>query len=513
MWKPKEVVPEHRWRARVVWASILLAITSYTIWQAWSIYDGYQNPSTSLEVTDETYEFPYVLVCFFQSEGCGWADGSMEACVDTALELSTVLDHEGDERKDVIVGTEYSNCIGFDLTKLGMVDDEVPPDEAQCVIDMEWVVTDIASEEVEYFERIHIYLTDSEPTEETLSFLPVPYSRVVPNDEATLPLTLADLTIGKTTKENLDGEVATTYPPLILSSTVFTANNTLTPEPGYDYAIGQMNIYITQGYFSLTTVKELSDELMTSWMVTESCGVVSPALIADLGSPSLHGADKGAPRRADTQYKYKKCYSHDGLPRAAMSRRGAPVGAALRSEPRPLDLGDFFGNIGGFWELLIVLWGLFFIASRADDTPQLKAREFIQPVKSIIRRRSLSVDSGISGSTAEERPHWEAAYRGSHSTSNAPPPLSPRGRATMARGAAAATGLPIVAQVNNGSIGENQGRQSKGPEVSSASSRRPVVQDFPRRSFLSKADLSTPSSPGLAHPSPPPSYHDMTRAA
>eukprot|EP00752_Nemacystus_decipiens_P010763 g9579.t1 len=302
---------------------------------------------------------------------------------------------------------------------------------------MEWVVTDIASEEVEYFERIHIYLTDSEPTEETLSFLPVPYSRVVPNDEATLPLTLADLTIGKTTKENLDGEVATTYPPLILSSTVFTANNTLTPEPGYDYAIGQMNIYITQGYFSLTTVKELS----------------------------------------------------------------------------PLDLGDFFGNIGGFWELLIVLWGLFFIASRADDTPQLKAREFIQPVKSIIRRRSLSVDSGISGSTAEERPHWEAAYRGSHSTSNAPPPLSPRGRATMARGAAAATGLPIVAQVNNGSIGENQGRQSKGPEVSSASSRRPVVQDFPRRSFLSKADLSTPSSPGLAHPSPPPSYHDMTRAA
>eukprot|EP00752_Nemacystus_decipiens_P017457 g15651.t1 len=190
-------------------------------------------------------------------------------------------------------------------------------------------------------------------------------------------------TIGKTTKENLDGDVTTTYPPLIMSSHVYTSENTLT-EPDGDYAYGQMNIHFSQGSFSRTRVKELN----------------------------------------------------------------------------PIDLGDFFGNIGGFWELLIVLWGLFFIASRADDAPKLKAREFIEPVKSIIRRRSLSVDSGTSGSVTEERPHWEAAYRGSNPTSNAVPPLPPRGGATMAGGTAAAVGFPIIAPMNGGSVDDHQRRQS-----------------------------------------------------
>lgn len=42
-------------------------------------------------------------------------------------------------------------------------------------------------------DRIQIYITTEEPTESELNFLAVPYTRWVPNDELTLPLTLAEL--------------------------------------------------------------------------------------------------------------------------------------------------------------------------------------------------------------------------------------------------------------------------------------------------------------------------------
>lgn len=93
------------------------------------------------------------------------------------------------------------------------------------------------------------------------------------------------------------------------------------------------------------------------------------------------------------------------------------------------------------------MWGLFFIATREEKhTPKLKAREFIQPVKEIIRRRSLSVDSGASASKGEERPHWESAFQG-----NNPPSAPAHGGVTRAGGAAAAVGFPIMIPVNDGS--------------------------------------------------------------
>lgn len=42
-------------------------------------------------------------------------------------------------------------------------------------------------------DKISIYVSDEEPTEDTLSFLSVPYTRYVPNDEDVLPLVLAEL--------------------------------------------------------------------------------------------------------------------------------------------------------------------------------------------------------------------------------------------------------------------------------------------------------------------------------
>lgn len=40
---------------------------------------------------------------------------------------------------------------------------------------------------------VSIYMSDSEPTENDLAFLNVPYSRYVPNDEDLLPINLSSL--------------------------------------------------------------------------------------------------------------------------------------------------------------------------------------------------------------------------------------------------------------------------------------------------------------------------------
>lgn len=59
--------------------------------------------SVPAHVQNETYEFPYVLVCFFEGVGCGFADGTTDQCVADALDLSTVHDRSWEELESVVV--------------------------------------------------------------------------------------------------------------------------------------------------------------------------------------------------------------------------------------------------------------------------------------------------------------------------------------------------------------------------------------------------------------------------
>ncbi|CAM9401821.1 unnamed protein product [Ectocarpus fasciculatus] len=51
------------------------------------------------------------------------------------------------------------------------------------------------------------------------------------------------------------------------------------------------------------------------------------------------------------------------------------------TESNPYEFAEMFGNIGGFWDLLLILWPLFFVAATQQD-PHLKPRTF---KKSVIR--------------------------------------------------------------------------------------------------------------------------------
>ncbi|CAN0074240.1 unnamed protein product [Ectocarpus sp. 13 AM-2016] len=244
---------------------------------------------------------------------------------------------------------------------------------------------------------------------------------------------MTEVKIGKTTKKSLNGDVATNYPPLLLSTFDFIATDTDFTSSHYscytddasvtsaapDLAFGRLLLRIRQGPFSLTHIKELS----------------------------------------------------------------------------PFDFGAFLGNMGGFWELLIVVWAILFITVDEQRTPKLKVRDFIktfQANKIIVKRpRSRSVDSADFPAGARESPDWESAFRGDNSAS-APPALPPRGL-----GSARPVGLPTSA-AHTSIRGHPQQNSTSSPHFGNDPSfRRPVVFDVPRRDFspagqepLGDADMS-----------------------
>ncbi|CAN0024831.1 unnamed protein product [Ectocarpus sp. 12 AP-2014] len=368
----------------MVWVSLLVCITAYTIWQIWKIFNDLANPSTSLKITNDLYAYPYVLVCFFDEYGCGFQDEEVDVCMSTA---SAEVLFNGEIYDDLGEYTDSNNCVGFDLGSVEFGDDVTAEDD--------YVVID---------------------------------------------------TIGKTTKKKLNGDVTTTFPPLVLSSSDYTAENewTTSEDDFYqDAAYGRLYLDIRQGSYSRTAIAEID----------------------------------------------------------------------------PLDIGTFLGNIGGFWELLLILWGIFFIATREEREPKMKARDFaktVQATKEIVnRRRSLSVDSAAASTTpaVDQRPQWEAAFRGD--------------TAAVAQFGGGNTAVPTVPPVNDGGASTAPRRASndstRNDSTSSAffrrstsgisdphggsssfSFRRPVVRDMPRRG--SRTGDSLPEE----QPRVPPSYDEMS---
>ncbi|CAN0081141.1 unnamed protein product, partial [Ectocarpus sp. 12 AP-2014] len=186
----------------MVWVSLLVCITAYTIWQMWKIFDELANPSTSLKITNDLYAYPYVLVCFFHGEGCGFADESTDTCAASALiEGYSTVYFDDEPFDDLVVETQFSNCVGFDLGSLEFGED-VTAENDQAIVD----------------------------------------------------------TIGKTTKKKLNGDVTTTFPPLVLSSSDYTTEETWTTSEDdtlQDAALGRLYLDIKQGSYSRTSIAEV----------------------------------------------------------------------------------------------------------------------------------------------------------------------------------------------------------------------------------------------------------------
>lgn len=137
-------------------------------------------------------------------------------------------------------------------------------------------------------------------------------------------------------------------------------------------------------------------------------------------------------------------------------------------------------------ELLIVFWGVFFIAKHQEREPKLKARNFTKSINKgaeiVTRRRSLSVDSAASASQAEQVPQWDRAY-GGNNPPYVPPAVPPREGATKAGGTAAAVGFRIMPPGNGAAAGaSNDGDSEHGRRsVSTSLEHECLVFFFPAR--------------------------------
>ncbi|CAN0557420.1 unnamed protein product [Ectocarpus sp. 12 AP-2014] len=68
------------------------------------------------------------------------------------------------------------------------------------------------------------------------------------------------------------------------------------------------------------------------------------------------------------------------------------------TEADPFEFAEILGNIGGFWDLILILWPLFFVAASQPE-PYLKPREFAKSVTRTVERAS-----GITKTVANSGP-------------------------------------------------------------------------------------------------------------
>lgn len=94
----------------------------------------------------------------------------------------------------------------------------------------------------------------------------------------------------------------------------------------------------------------------------------------------------------------------------------------LITEIDPLDLAEILGQVGGFWDLILFVWPLFFVAA-SYEAPHLKPRNFrksvVRATETVTKVLPTTVESIASFTTElgtrrqqnndqnEELPTWE----------------------------------------------------------------------------------------------------------
>lgn len=76
------------------------------------------------------------------------------------------------------------------------------------------------------------------------------------------------------------------------------------------------------------------------------------------------------------------------------------------TEIDPIDLFEILGQVGGFWDLILIFWPLLFVAA-SYDPPHLKPRNFrksAETVKGALTEVFPSSLRGLTGSKAEMKP-------------------------------------------------------------------------------------------------------------
>ncbi|CAM9958392.1 unnamed protein product [Laminaria digitata] len=237
-------------------------------------------------------------------------------------------------------------CLSFDLSQVD-VENRADKKWTRAVVEMSWVSSDNDNTDTGYRASANVFLGDNADEEE---YTAVPYSRnQKTSEDPTYKAT--DMTIGKTHRKLLGGDSTTTFPVLTLSTT--------------DFVKSKSSVSASSFYYSTASHFHLDPELFTDDFFRDDDHVHA----SSSSSPTNASLSAFEEFVADLPDEYATGTLNLVITQGAYSLTEI-------KDVNPLEIGKLLGSIGGFWELLVLLWGLCYIATNSYDEPTLKARDF-----------------------------------------------------------------------------------------------------------------------------------------
>ncbi|CAB1102054.1 unnamed protein product [Ectocarpus sp. CCAP 1310/34] len=350
MWKPDEVVPQHKRRAVALWAILIGGIIFYSSYLLHKAVRKRDAPESSIELSNTVFEYPDIWVCLYADYGCDELELEEECMTSATANMtgwgnsSAVYYPGGEYEQEIHVeGRETPDhgwCVEFQTSKITRFLGEERDASRfldHLLLDMYWypggLETDSTTCVIEGWKThnqwMYVFLNDP-ALGQVSTRVPVPYSCIT-NVSSSHSFTYVG--IGLTTEIKLGQE------PIVSNKALSVSTATVKHE-------------------------------------------VNPAIVKPYAQLSLQVQQ--APN------------SHECI-----------------TEVDPLDLAEMFGNVGGFWDLLMIIWPIFFVAASRQD-PHLKPRNFKESVTKglsglrIGDSKHPAARDGFNGSpSVEERPNWE----------------------------------------------------------------------------------------------------------
>ncbi|CAM9171945.1 unnamed protein product, partial [Ectocarpus sp. 8 AP-2014] len=379
--KPSQVQASHRRRAVMVWIVSVVGIIAYSGWLFYKAAEKAKAPDTSFALTNVVYKYPDLWICPYVNYGCDEYELE-EECVDSAwmteggkpdavfyprVKLDQLHQVTTEERK--------INAIP-DFTDFDSEGNEEENGRGHCVIFETSAATDFVGQERdshEYLDYVH------------LDMYWYPGGKF--GNSTTC---VAEGVEWADHREWVYGFLSDPEDPTAISTGFPLSYSCITNT-------SNTHIFNTLGIGLTNQNKFMSDDISSYKALFTNFGVHKNTVNPNITMPYAH---------------------------VSLEMKQQADSWEIITESNPYEFAEMFGNIGGFWDLLLILWPLCFVAATQED-PHLKPRTFKKSVmrgaeraagvtKVIARavpmrhsgttRQAAAVD-GFEGS--EEVPPWE----------------------------------------------------------------------------------------------------------
>ncbi|CAN0341888.1 unnamed protein product [Pylaiella littoralis] len=369
MWKARVVHERHRRRHILLWTILITGILAYIGWALSRRHHQYLNPSTSFSLSNEVYRYPDLGVCLYEENGCDSLDDHIAAgCVNSSN--STEFGPSTAEYR----GQELSPTDGVwipdtteDETKRQSIDVDprfTGPEKKYCVLFNMSAIEHTLGEE-------RALLNYLDYTNLRMAWYP---SGSKENDSNTCTTDSASRAPHRKCGNFRNCRHRIVLQPLILF---------------YKFAIlfrgDQLRVFKRS-----CEHENLTDTIASGFQVAYSCRentsdthMFTDIVLALTETKKLGGTTTRS-YRANTIYSYPYVSDQVGENIPNITRPYAFIDLRIKQGPNsletitedaPVPIGELLGDIGGFWDILLLLWPLFFVVVSQQE-PTLKPRDF-----------------------------------------------------------------------------------------------------------------------------------------